>query len=116
MWTIDSDRQKRVRIVALAALPLLLLALFMAGSQPFAVHLISVPYDKLAHCCCSRCSRCCSELPRACCYCNAVVCFCSRCVVLTIGLADELHQAFLPGRSAGWDDFACHAAGAVFGL
>ena len=34
---------------------------------------------------------------------------------LAIGIADELHQATLPGRQAGWDDLAADAVGALIG-
>ena len=34
---------------------------------------------------------------------------------LLVGVADELHQATLPGRQAGWDDLAADAIGALIG-
>ena len=36
-------------------------------------------------------------------------------VALAVGVADEWHQMFLPGRAAGWDDLAADALGAALG-
>jgi hypothetical protein len=92
----------------------ILIGLFAGGAQPVAVNLIPSPWDKLAH----------------------AVIF----VLLTwaigiasgltgwrqfglaflgaalIGLFDEWHQMYLPGRKAGWADFAADAAGSLIGI
>lgn len=34
---------------------------------------------------------------------------------LLVGVVDEWHQVFLPGRSAGWDDLAADGAGGILG-
>ena len=33
-----------------------------------------------------------------------------------IGLFDEWHQIYLPGRKAGWDDFAADVTGSLIGI
>ena len=88
-------------------------ALFIAGAMPFAVNLIPSPWDKLAH--------------------VALFALISMAIgvasgargwrmvlyafggALLLGTLDELHQALLPGRNAGWDDLASDAAGALIG-
>ena len=34
---------------------------------------------------------------------------------LALGVADELHQVYLPGRSASWADLVADAAGGIAG-
>ena len=88
-------------------------ALFIAGAMPFAVNLIPSPWDKLAH--------------------VALFALISAAIgvasgargwrmlafsisgAVTVGILDELHQALLPGRNAGWDDLAADMAGAFIG-
>lgn len=58
--------------------------------------------------------------------CCCVAVLLSRCVglpialvialALLIGAADEIHQSFLPGRVAGWDDWLADVAGTGLGL
>jgi VanZ family protein len=33
-----------------------------------------------------------------------------------IGLFDEWHQMYLPGRKAGWDDFVADVTGSLIGI
>ncbi|MBI4328946.1 MAG: VanZ family protein [Chloroflexi bacterium] len=37
-------------------------------------------------------------------------------VALLYGLSDELHQVFVPGRAASWEDILADAIGAVLGV
>ena len=37
-------------------------------------------------------------------------------LAMLIGAADEIHQSFLPGRVAGWDDWLADVVGASMGL
>jgi len=37
-------------------------------------------------------------------------------LALVVGAADELHQFWLPGRTAGWDDWLADGVGAGLGL
>lgn len=38
------------------------------------------------------------------------------CLALLVGLADEIHQSFLPGRVAGWEDLLADAVGVCVAL
>lgn len=110
------------RLVALCetlALPLaviLTVALFYGARQPVAVGLFEAPWDKLAHTAlfaalagliaASRPSR----------YASPGWLALSALAATAVGGADELHQMFLPGRSAGLDDFAANTVGAFLGV
>lgn len=104
-------------MTARLALVVLIAGLFIGGAQPVAVGLIPAPWDKLTHC--------------------AVFALFAVLIglagnldqtrrtawlwlaffgALAIGAADELHQASLPGRQAGWDDLAADALGAALGV
>jgi len=89
---------------------ILVVALFLGGSQPFAVGLFPAPYDKLAH------SLYFATLSLLLWFGTGgqwtVLLFLA---VSTIGGLDELHQATLPGRQAGFYDFLTDtvAAGVV---
>lgn len=92
----------------------IILSLFLGGAQPVAVNLIPEPWDKLAH---------------------AVVfallalaigvasgfhgwhrLAIALCGSLLVGMLDEWHQMYLPGRQAGWSDLAADAVGSLFGM
>jgi hypothetical protein len=92
----------------------ILIGLFAGGAQPVAVNLIPSPWDKLAH---------------------AVIFALLTWAIGTasglsgwrrlglaflgaalIGLFDEWHQMYLPGRKAGWDDFAADVTGSLIGI
>lgn len=98
------------RSIVFVFIVLMLLALFVGGAQPFAVGLIPVPWDKLAHAVFffifSFLLARFSSLPLA-----WVIVF-----ALLVGAADEVHQLFLPGRSAGWDDWLADVSGACLVL
>ena len=86
---------------------ILVVALFWGGSQPFAVGLFPAPYDKLAH-----------TLYFA--ILSLLLWFGTGgqwpvllfLAVSAIGGLDELHQASLPGRQAGFYDFLTDALAA----
>ena len=92
---------------------ILVIALFWGGSQPFAVGLFPTPYDKLAH------SLYFATLSLLLWFGTGgkwpVLLFL---VASAIGGLDELHQATLPGRQAGFDDFLTDtvAAGVVIAV
>lgn len=101
------------RVLALLLALAILFGLFGVGAQPVAVGLFPVPWDKLAHA------------------------FVFAVLVVAIGLAsglrgwrmlllavggallvgvlDEWHQVYLPGRMAAWDDLAADAFGGLVG-
>jgi VanZ family protein len=84
--------------------------IFWLGAKPVAVNLINPPWDKLAHS-----------------FTFLVICFLLWfatgmlrrlsviCLVAGVAAADELHQLWLPGRSAEWHDLMADALGiAIF--
>ena len=102
-----------LRVLAVLLAVGLPLGLWVGGAQPVAVRLIPPPWDKLAH----------TGV-------FAVLAFCigyasglrgtSALLVafggaMGVGVVDEWHQLFLPGRSAGLDDLAADAVGAALG-
>ncbi|MEF8733561.1 MAG: VanZ family protein [Candidatus Accumulibacter meliphilus] len=110
-------RLQQLRIASLVLLLVLVPGLFVLGAQPIAVGLVPVPWDKLAH--------------LALCMLLAILIGLSGgllrlhggallllAFVLTVlvGMLDEAHQAFLPGRSSGWDDLLADAFGALLGV
>jgi hypothetical protein len=116
MLMIDKERLKYARLVALVLLLLLLASLFAGGAQPAAVGLFSVPWDKVAHAGLFAVFAVLIGLavglvrvPRG------LLLLLAFLGALAIGAADELHQATLPGRQAGWDDLAADAVGALIG-
>lgn len=113
---IDKERLKYARLVALVLLLLLLASLFVGGAQPAAVGLFAVPWDKVAHCTLF------AVLAVLIGTAGGLLPLRGRGLLLlafvgaaAIGVADELHQATLPGRQAGWDDFAFDVLGALLG-
>ena len=92
-------------------------ALFVLGAKPIAVGLIPVPWDKLVHfvlfALLALLAGLSSELLRL--QGRTVLLAAFLCAVL-VGVLDEWHQFFLPGRSAGWDDFAADVMGALAGV
>ena len=99
------------RALAGLALGAALVAIFVGGAQPFAVNLIPSPWDKFAHVAVF------AGLGTVCGIAfgirNASVVFLAAASSLCIGALDEWHQAMLPGRNAGWDDFVADAVGAL---
>ena len=98
------------RSIYLLGATILVVALFWGGSQPFAVGLFPAPYDKLVH------SLYFAILSLLLWFGTGgqwpVLLFVA---VSAIGGLDELHQATLPGRQAGFYDFLTDtvAAGVV---
>ena len=89
------------------------LGLLVGGAQPVAVGLFTPPWDKLVHACVF------ALLAGAMGYASGLRG--ARMVLvgfggaMAVGIADEWHQMFLPGRSAGLDDLAADAIGAAAG-
>ncbi|MDO9104612.1 MAG: VanZ family protein [Methylovulum sp.] len=96
-------------LFVLAAL-LIIASLFIGGAQPEAVGLIQAPWDKLAH---------------------ATIFFLLALLLVlgfvlpiwlivgisfVVGVADELHQIWLPGRSADIMDWLCDAGGVLLAM
>lgn len=104
---------RRARTWATLTVILVGAGLYALGAQPFAAGLFPAPWDKLAH----------------------AVTFaiigsavgvasgargwrrtaCSLAGAVAIGVLDELHQAYLPGRIASWSDLAADGMGGLLG-
>jgi VanZ family protein len=105
--------QRTVRILAALTVAMSAAVLYVAGAQPVAVGLFPAPWDKLAHLLTFAVVGLAAGLAGGmrgwrmalCCVAGA----------LLVGGMDELHQIFLPGRSASWSDLAADAAGGLLG-
>jgi len=99
----------RNSLLVLTAL-FIIASLFIGGAQPEAVGLIQAPWDKLAH---------------------ATIFFVLALLIalgfmlpiwlivgisFIVGAADELHQIWLPGRSADMMDWLCDAGGILLAV
>ena len=116
MLALYPTQYRALRVVALLALFVLVPGLFIGGAQPVAVGLIPVPWDKVAHCVlfagfAGLIGLSAGLLPLR----RSGLLVLAFAGALAIGIADELHQATLPGRQAGWDDLAADAVGALIG-
>lgn len=87
-------------------LAILIIALFVGGSQPYAGSLFIPPWDKVVHIIFYGGMLVLSKLA----YPNAPL-WKLIVGVLMIGVLDEVHQMFVPGRRPGWDDLAADLAG-----
>jgi VanZ family protein len=105
-----------LRVAAIALLVALVAGLFVGGAQPVAVGLIPAPWDKLVHATLflvfalligvaggQMALR------------GAGLLVLAVAGATLIGAADEWHQLYLPGRSAGLDDLAADFTGALVG-
>ena len=113
------------RLLCAAAVLLMVVGLFVGGAQPFAVGLFTEPWDKLAHATVFAVLTALLAValqgrppqpgarwalrPGA-----ALVV--AALLAGAVGVADELHQATLPGRVAGLDDLLADAVGIGLGL
>ena len=115
MPTIISMRwlQRVLRLAAVLAAIALPLGLFYGGAQPVAVGLIPEPWDKFAH------AGVFAILAGAIGYASGLrgarVWWLAFLGAMAVGVMDEWHQAYLPGRAAGWDDLLADAAGSALG-
>ena len=113
------------RLLCAAAVLLMVVGLFVGGAQPFAVGLFTEPWDKLAHATVFNVLTALLAValqgkppqpgarwalrPGAALAVAALL-------AGAVGVADELHQATLPGRVAGLDDLLADAVGIGLGL
>lgn len=102
-----------MQLAALAVVVGVPLGLWVGGAQPVAVGLVATPWDKVVH------ATVFALLAGAIGYVSGLsgwrVVALAFVGALTVGALDEWHQAYLPGRSAGWDDLAADALGAALG-
>lgn len=104
---------RRLRLLTVLAAVGIVVALFVGGAQPIAVGLVPSPWDKLAHA--SVFAVLAVTLGIASGMRGWRVFVLAFVGALLVGLLDEWHQVFLPGRQAGWDDFLADAIGGAIG-
>lgn len=100
-----------VRQFALACLILLLAAIFIGGEQPGAGNLFPPPWDKAVHIMAFGIIALLAGLA-----CPATPLALILLLVLCIGGADEIHQMFIAGRHAGFDDLTADLVGGLIVL
>lgn len=105
--------QRTVRILAALTVAMSAAVLYVGGAQPVAVGLFPAPWDKLAHLLTFAVVGMAAGL--ACSMRGWRMALCCLAGALLVGGMDELHQIFLPGRSASWGDLAADAAGGLLG-
>lgn len=100
------NRTSAIRLLALLACVAFVTGLFVGGAQPVAVGLIPAPWDKLAHLVSFGVLTVLIELalrPRA---------WLLIALPMMVSAADEIHQAYLPGRFASVEDWLAGTVGA----
>ncbi len=101
------------RVMATLLAVMLPVGLWVGGAQPIAVGLIPAPWDKLAH------AGVFALLAMALGYASGLrrlaLLLLAFAGALGVGVVDEWHQLFLPGRSADLDDLTADAIGAALG-
>jgi VanZ family protein len=104
---------RHLRIAATLLALGIVVSLFLGGAQPIAVDLVPEPWDKLVH------GIVFALLAWALGFASGFHGWRSVSVAffgsLLIGLLDEWHQLYLPGRQAGWPDFVADTAGGLIG-
>ncbi|WP_202944831.1 VanZ family protein [Nitrosospira multiformis] len=93
----------------------ILTGLFAGGAHPVAVNLVPSPWDKLVHAVIfavltGAIGGAASGIPG---WRRVGLAFLGATL---IGLFDECHQMYLPGRKPGWDDFAADVTGSLIGI
>ena len=105
--------QRTIRILAALTVALSAAVLYVGGAQPVAVGLLPAPWDKLAHLLTFAVVGMAAGLAGGMRGWRMVLCCLAG--ALLVGGMDEVHQAFLPGRTASWADLAADAAGGLLG-
>ena len=105
--------QRSVRIAGALTLAMSAAVLYVGGAQPVAVGLFPAPWDKLAHLLTFAVVGMAAGLAGGMRGWRMAICCLAG--ALLVGGMDELHQMFLPGRSASWADLAADAAGGLLG-
>jgi VanZ family protein len=104
---------RHVRIAATLLALGIVVSLFLGGAQPIAVNLVPEPWDKLLHgavfALLAGALGLASGFPG---WRSPTVAFVGS---LLVGLLDEWHQLYLPGRQAGYPDFIADMAGSFIG-
>lgn len=104
----DKRMQKAVQLLAQISLAALILMIFVGGTEPVANGLFPPPLDKVVH-----------SLVYGLMLLLAILSFPNTSkpilfiLTVIIGTLDEIHQIYLPGRSAGLDDLLADIFGCI---
>lgn len=107
-WLQDKRVQKVVQLLAQIGLATLILMIFIGGTEPVAVGLFPPPLDKIVH-----------SLVYGLMLLLAILSFPNTrkfilfIAIVMVGALDEIHQIYLPGRSAGLDDLSADILGCI---
>jgi len=104
----DPRRASLLRFICLLLATAVVFQLFHLGSQPLAAGLIPAPWDKLAHLVVYSAITALLWIGTGGSASVLVIA-----AVIAIGALDELHQAGIPGRHAGMDDFLVDVGASV---
>lgn len=102
-----------LRVTAMLLVLGIIFNLFFLGAQPVAVNLIHTPWDKLVHGTIFALLACGIGLASG--LNGGRMLIVAATGTLLVGVLDEWHQMYLPGRHAGWDDLLADAIGGVTG-
>lgn len=100
--------QKAVQLLAQLSLAALILMIFVGGTEPVAIELFPPPLDKIVH-----------SLVYGLMLLLAILAFPNTrkpilfISTIMVGTLDEIHQIYLPGRSAGLDDLSADIFGCI---
>jgi VanZ family protein len=102
-----------LRIAAAMLVLAMILNLFFWGAQPVAVNLLPTPWDKFLHGTTFAILACGIGLASGMQGSRGLII--AICGALLIGILDEWHQVYLPGRHPSWDDLLADAVGSLAG-
>jgi VanZ family protein len=102
-----------LRIAAAMLVLAMILNLFFLGAQPVAVNLLPTPWDKFLHGTTFAVLACGIGLASGMQGSRGLII--AICGALLIGILDEWHQVYLPGRHPSWDDLLADAVGSLAG-
>jgi VanZ family protein len=102
-----------LRIAAAMLVLAMILNLFFWGAQPVAVNLLPTPWDKFLHGTTFAVLACGIGLASGMQGSRGLII--AICGALLIGILDEWHQVYLPGRHPSWDDLLADAVGSLAG-
>lgn len=91
----------------------IMLSLFVLGAHPVAVNLVPSPWDKLVHGCIFALLTCGVGLASGLQDRRRLVVAITT--ALLVGVLDEWHQVYLPGRQATWGDLTADVVGTIVG-
>jgi VanZ family protein len=113
MLFVQSMLSRYLRISAVVLVLAIMFSLFVLGTQPIAVNLVPTPWDKLLH------SSTFALLAWGIGIASGLRGWRGLSVAfgagLLVGVLDEYHQFYLPGRQPGWSDLAADAIGSAAG-